>query len=91
MYGHEAVVELLMKRDNVDVNSKDKYKRTSLSWAAIMGYEVVVKSLMKQDEVDVNSKDEHKRTPLSWAAEKGHEAMIKFFDETERRRCQLER
>ena len=43
--GHEAVVRLLVERDDVEADSKDKYGRTPLSWAAWGGHEAVVKLL----------------------------------------------
>jgi ankyrin repeat protein len=40
--GYEAVVKLLVKHRDVDVNSKDIKGRTPLSWTAKKGYETVV-------------------------------------------------
>jgi hypothetical protein len=43
--GHEAMVELLLETDKVDINSKDNYGQTPLSWAAKRRHEAVVKLL----------------------------------------------
>lgn len=43
-YGHWAVVKLLLETGKADVNSKDEYGRTPLSWAQF-GPEPVVKLL----------------------------------------------
>jgi ankyrin repeat domain-containing protein 50 len=64
----------------VDVDSKDKYCRTPLSWAAGNGHEAVVKLLLDTGKVDVNSKEkDYSQTPLSLAAENGHEAVVKLL------------
>jgi len=44
--GHEAVVKLLVGRDDVEVHSKDNYGQTPLFWAAQKGHEAVAKLLM---------------------------------------------
>ena len=74
--GHEAVVQALLARDDVDPDSKDGYGQTPLSWAAEGGHEAVVRALLARDDVDPNSKGSDDQTPLSWAAEGGHEAVV---------------
>jgi len=61
---------------SIDVDSKDNYGQTPLSWAAAQGREAVVKLLVETGKVDVDSKDKNGRTPLSWAAAGGREAMV---------------
>jgi hypothetical protein len=78
--GHEAVVELLIVRDDVDVNTKDKGGRTPLSRAALNGHEAVVKLLLEKG-AELEAKDEDGRTPLLWAARNGHEAVVKLLRE----------
>ena len=77
--GHEAVVRLLIARDDIDVNAKDKYGWTSLSRAAENGHEAVVRLLIARDDIDVNAKDNYGWTSLSWAAENGHEAVVRLL------------
>ena len=77
--GHEAVVQLLLSADGIDVNFEDKEGRTALSWAARKEHEAVVKLLLGADGINVNSKDGYGRTALSRAAEKGREAVVKLL------------
>src|ERR1700722_2206801 len=76
--GHEAVVKLLLTRDDIDADSKHVHGQTPLSWAVENGREAVVKLLLARDDVDADSKDSDDRTPLSWAA-RGHEAVVKLL------------
>jgi ankyrin repeat protein len=77
--GYKAVVKLLLAKNDVDPDSKDKYGQTPLSWAARCGHEAVVKLLLGKDGVDPDSQDtEYGRTPLLWATRNGHEAVVKL-------------
>lgn len=53
--GHEAVVKLLLARDDVEADSKDTESQTPLWWAAELGREAVVKLLLARDDVEVGS------------------------------------
>jgi len=82
--GHEAVVRLLLEREDVDPDSKDKCGRTPLSFAARNGHETVVRLLVARVDVDADSKGtEYGRTPLSFAAQYGHEAVVWLLVERE--------
>ena len=48
-HGHEAVVQLLIKRDDVDINAKNDLGRTHLSVVANQRHEAVVQLLVKKD------------------------------------------
>lgn len=77
-----AIIQLLDQAnvtDGVDVDSKDGFGQTPLSWATENGHEAVVKLLLATNSVDINSKDNNGWTPLSWAAENGHEAVVKLL------------
>ncbi|RYP81792.1 hypothetical protein DL769_001832 [Monosporascus sp. CRB-8-3] len=77
--GHEALVKLLIVRDDVDVNIETS-SQTPLSWAAERGHVAVVKLLLETGKVDMDLKDDISgRTPLSWAAAGGHEAVVKLL------------
>ena len=79
--GHEVLVQLLLATGKADVESKDKYGRTPLLWAAKKGHEAVVRLLLMTGMADVESKDnEYGRTPLSWDAENGHEAVVHLLE-----------
>jgi Ankyrin repeats (3 copies) len=47
-----------------NLDSKDKYGRTPLSWAAERGHEAVVKLLLETGKADIDSKDKDGLTPL---------------------------
>ena len=45
----ETAVRLLLGRDGVDINSRDKsFKKTSLIWAAKNGHEAVMRLLLER-------------------------------------------
>jgi len=52
-----VVFRLLVKRDNVKTNLKDKYSRMPLLGAAAKGHKGVVRLLVKRDDVNADSKD----------------------------------
>ncbi|PNP60690.1 hypothetical protein FNYG_14580 [Fusarium nygamai] len=72
---------ILQKADQLgnDIDCRDDYGRSPLSWAAEKGHEAIVKLLLATGKVDVNLKAYGGQTPLSWAAEKGHEAIVKLL------------
>jgi ankyrin repeat protein len=77
----EAMIALL--KNEHDLDSKDTYSQTPLSYAAGNGHEAVVKLLLEKD-VDLDSKDSSfGRTPLSHAAGNGHEAVVKRLLDTD--------
>jgi hypothetical protein len=77
---------LLMGRhgdSNIGADSKDKYGRTPLWWAAANEHEATVKLLLDTGKVDADSKDnKNGRTPLWYAAANGHEAIVKLLLDT---------
>mgnify|MGYP001658928036 CR=1 FL=1 len=80
-------MKLLVERDDVEADSKNKYGRTplsyaagSLSFAAEYGLEALVKLLVERDDVEVDSMDNNDRTPLLWAARYGREAMVELLN-----------
>jgi ankyrin repeat protein len=78
MFLHEQGSTDIDLEDEVD--SKDIYSRTPLSWAAGNGHEAVVKLLLATGKADIDSKDSgYGRTPLSWAARYGQEAVVKLL------------
>jgi ankyrin repeat protein len=75
--GHEAVAKLLLDKD-ADVESKDFFSRTPLSWAAEYRHEAVVKLLLDKN-ANLESEDDNGLTPLSWAVENHREAVVKLL------------
>ena len=64
-------MQLLLDK-GADIESKDNYGQTPLSWAAERGHEAVVQLLLDKG-ADIESKDDDGRTPLSLAAKRGHD------------------
>ena len=50
--GHEGVMRMLLRFNDVDPNTPDKYGRTPLSLAAWYGHEGVVRILLEQNGVN---------------------------------------
>ena len=80
-YGHASIVQMLIERKDVDINSKDKYGWTPLSLAAMNGHEVVVRLLIGRGDVNVNVKDDYGWTPLFIAVMNGHEPVARLLIE----------
>jgi hypothetical protein len=76
--GDEVILTFLCALGQLDVESKDKFNRTPLSWAAEKGHEAVVKLLLEKG-AELEAKDKDGRTPLLWAAKNGHEAVVKLL------------
>lgn len=74
--GHVAVVQLLLSRDDVDVNSVDHWGRTPLSWASAAGQDAVVGLLISHKNIKVNLSDDQGRTPLFWAVVNEHKGVM---------------
>ncbi|KAI0892243.1 ankyrin repeat-containing domain protein [Annulohypoxylon nitens] len=75
--GNETVVELLLKENSVNPNSKDSRRgRTPLWYAVAQGRASVVKLLLEQGRADPNCKSKHERMVLSLAAEKGYAKIV---------------
>ena len=77
--GHEGVVQLLLARDDVEINTRSNNGQTPLSFAAGNGHKDVVKFLLARDKVDVNIKSMSGYTSLSFAAEKGHKDVVQLL------------
>lgn len=77
--GHISIVELLLGRNDVQVNSKDHQKWTPLFYAAEKGHTAVVEALLQKKDVLADSKDNRNRTPLSHAAANGHVSIVKLL------------
>ncbi|RKK82859.1 hypothetical protein BFJ68_g16400 [Fusarium oxysporum] len=60
------------------IDSKNRFGRTTLSWAAERGHEAVVRQLLEKDAA-IDSKNRFGRTPLWLATEGGHEAVVRLL------------
>jgi len=77
--GHEAVIKLLLEREDVNPNTTDWRGWTPIFRAASKGNERVVKLLLERGDVDPNTVDHDEDTPVSWAAWYGHEGIVKML------------
>ena len=79
--GHEAVVGMLLEREDINPDQADALRsRTSLWWAARRGHEGVAKMLLGRKDVNPDAVDtKYGATPLSMAATNGHERVVKML------------
>ncbi|PUU72926.1 ankyrin repeat-containing domain protein, partial [Tuber borchii] len=78
-HGLLEVVELLMDRDDVDINSTDNGNNTPLHMAVEVGDYEVVQLLMDDERVDVNWPNNSNRTPLHIAVMMGHDEVVRLL------------
>jgi hypothetical protein len=62
--GYLELVKILVAKEGIDVDSKERDSRTPLSWAAGSGHSDVVELLLENEDIDIDSKDKDRRTPL---------------------------
>lgn len=63
----------------MDQDSRNRFSRTPLPWAAGGGHEEVVKLLLDYGAKSICWKDKNGRSLLWWAAWNGHAALVKQF------------
>ena len=73
-------MRLLLETGKVDIDSKDKYSVTPLSYAASSGHEAVVRLLLETGTVNPDLKDNHGKTPLSYAMQEEHEPIVTLLE-----------
>jgi ankyrin repeat protein len=76
--GHKAVVELLLRTEKVEVDSKDDGNRTPLLWATESGHVEVVKLLLEKG-ANTAAVDKYGRTPLYWASRRKYVEVVKLL------------
>ena len=77
--GHEGVVKILLRRDDVNPDNSGRDMHTPLSSAASYGHEGVVKILLRRDDVNPERPGFLKQTPLCLASGNGHEGVVKIL------------
>ena len=73
------MVELLLSREDIEVNPMGMDGDTPLNNAAYEGYHMVVEILLKRGEVLVNKADLDCQSPLYTAATEGHEKVVELL------------
>ena len=74
-----SLFDLLLSRNDIELNLKDNYGQTALSMSATNGHESIVRRLLARDDIDSNPTDKAGRTPLSLAAQHGRESIVKLL------------
>jgi ankyrin repeat protein len=67
----EKILEMLLRRKNIDINAQDKFGMTALMYACLYGYPTIVDQLLKRKDIDKNIVDERGRTAAKIAEERG--------------------
>jgi ankyrin repeat protein len=83
-FGMLKVVNAILEREDIVVDSVDSHGRTALSWAAANGHCDVVTRLLQYrsstgSEVSLDLADDEDRTPLSRAAGAGHKDVVEHL------------
>ena len=81
--GHDKVVELLLKKEGIQVNTPTYVGNTPLHVAARKGHDKVVKLLLKKEGIEVNLANLEGATPLSLAAAKRNGKIVNLLLGTE--------
>ena len=73
------MVQLLLRRNDVNPDKPDNGGRTPLSWAAEGGHSGIVEMLLGAHDVTPDTMDNGGRTPLAWAEEHGHITVVEML------------
>merc|ERR1711991_684343 len=76
--GHDSVVEFLLKKDKIDVDSQNNSKNTALHWAALMGKKSCVEKLLAA-KADANITNEFDKKPFDDAFGKSHSEVCEIL------------
>ncbi len=75
--GYTSLTKALIVTKGIDVNIKDKNKKTPLHLAAENGYKEVVDALLEKDEIRINEQEDKEGwTPLHLALIIGHADVV---------------
>ena len=77
--GHMILVELLLSRNDVDVDHKNSQGDVPLSSAAKYGHTAAVRTPLGKEDVDVNYQTPRGYAPLHLAAEEGHYDVVELL------------
>jgi len=78
--GYEGIVKLLLRTPGLDLDGRDPWNRSPLSFAGEAGRFPVETLLTNTRAVELDAKDKlFGRTPLLWAAVHEHEAVVEHL------------
>ena len=72
-------LEKELKKNNINLNIKDKYNRTPLHYACSKGYIEIVKILIKDPRIEINVFDKYYYTPFHLACIYNHLNIVKIL------------
>ncbi|KAI9684320.1 MAG: hypothetical protein M1822_005793 [Bathelium mastoideum] len=82
-YGLNHIIEMLLEQNyrsgNMNIDSKDSYGLTPLSWAATGGHKAVILLLLATGKTEIETRDNNGWTPLFLAANNGHAAVVELL------------
>ena len=78
-----AVVQRLLKKDDIEVNAANNSGDNPLLVAAYYGHLAVVQRLLEEEGIEVNAANNNGTTPLLVAAQEGHLAVVQRLLEEE--------
>ena len=79
MQGDEAIVKMLLNREDVRADFENDDSQTPLFLAVEEGHETIVELLLGREDVGVNVNDMYDQTPLHTAIEDGREGIVKLL------------
>lgn len=81
--GHTEVVQMLLEKEEIDINLVDTKGRSPLHCAAKNGHTEIVQTLLKMDRIDINLVDSYGTSALILAAKIGHSQVVQMLLEKE--------
>eukprot|EP00210_Caulerpa_lentillifera_P003601 g3436.t1 len=75
-FGHSTVLDLLLCRTSIDLNSTNDHRCTALHLAANKGHKHIVSRLLMSQECEIEAKDSQGRCPLHHAAAQGRSDVV---------------
>ena len=77
--GNRRVVESILEREDVEVNTVGKDGVTALGLACLQGDMAIVEMLLGRPEIDINTSTEDGITPFTVSVLKSHEQISRLF------------
>ena len=74
------MVEMLLQREDIDVNQARDDGMTPLAVAAYRGHAAVAERLLRHPGIDVNKRDGTSRTPLYWADNSDYDHEVEMTE-----------
>jgi ankyrin repeat protein len=77
--GHSDIMNALLQRPDIDINSVDEGGWSALIHAANVGYSDIVNALLQRSDTDINQQDHRGWTPLTRAVDEGHAEIVRML------------